>query len=424
MRLIRASIAGLMGAVLIAALGLTALRSASDTWSGATLLATCGVLGLAVVGTVCRDAAERAWWLGFTVFGWGYLAMAFWSPVDATRLPTFALLEYVCKTAGIAIPTKPAGIGLSAEIDPSFLRIAHCLWASLAASLGGIVAGGLFAIAPVGTSGTAIESHESIPSRRDWRRPMGIGLTGMALVGMVAVAGSGWPSTYWAGATFLLTCGLLVLAALGAVVCRGRAREIWLGMALFGWGYLILAFGWHPYSWECPKIVTGQVLETIRPWLPSSVSGIPAFDNKSDPECARILKLLEQPVPMHFPNSTTLEELFKHVKKETTRLDGKGIPIYVDPIGLQEAERSMSSTIGARIDRDDIPLKSSLHLCLRQLQLAYRVEDGFLQIIYNDDEGPIIDDSFLIVGHSLFGLIVAALGGAAGPLVAGGKSSL
>ena len=127
---------------------------------------------------------------------------------------------------------------------------------------------------------------------------------------------------------------------------------------------------------------------------------------------------------MHFPNSTTLDELFKHVKKETTRLDGKGIPIYVDPIGLQEAERSMSSTIGARIDRDDIPLKSSLHLCLRQLQLAYRVQDGFLQIIYNDDEGPIIDDSFLIVGHSLFGLIVAALGGAAGPLVAGGKSSL
>jgi hypothetical protein len=69
MRFVRASIAGLMGAVLIAALGLTALRSASDTWSGATLLVTCGVLGLAVVGVVCRDAAERAWWLGFLLFG-------------------------------------------------------------------------------------------------------------------------------------------------------------------------------------------------------------------------------------------------------------------------------------------------------------------------------------------------------------------
>jgi hypothetical protein len=424
MRLIRATIAGLMGAVLITALGLTALRSASEIWAGAVLLTTCSALGLAVIGVVCRSAAERAWWLGTALFGWGYLAMAFWSPVDATRLPTFALLEYVCKTAGIAIPTKPALIGLSAGIDSSFLRIAHCLWASLAASLGGIVAGGLFAIAPVGTPRTAIESHEPIPSRRDWRHPMGIGLTGMALVGMVAVAGSGWPSTYWAGATFLLTCGLLGLAALGALLGRGRLREVWLGAALFGWGYLILAFGWHPYLWACPKIVTAQVLETFRPWLPSSVSGIPAFDNKSDPECARILKLLEEPVPMHFPNSMTLEELLNHVKKETTHLDGKGIPIYVDPIGLQEAERSMSSTIGARIDRDDIPLKSSLHLCLRQLQLAYRVKDGFLQIIYDDDERPIIDDSFLIVGHSLFGLIVAALGGAAAPLVAGGKGSL
>ena len=118
MSLIRASIAGLMGAVLIAALGLTALRSASDTWSGATLLATCGVLGLAVVGTVCRDAAERAWWLGFTVFGWGYLAMAFWSPVDTTKLPTFTLLENTCKIAGIEVPAIPPRFGQSGGVDP------------------------------------------------------------------------------------------------------------------------------------------------------------------------------------------------------------------------------------------------------------------------------------------------------------------
>jgi hypothetical protein len=84
----------------------------------------------------------------------------------------------------------------------------------------------------------------------------------------------------------------------------------------------------------------------------------------------------------------------------------------------------MTSTVGVRIDRDDIPLKNSLHLCLRQLELAYRVKDGFLQITSADDELPIADDSFLIVGHCLFGLIVAALGGVPGPLVAGPKHSL
>jgi hypothetical protein len=79
MRFMRFSIAGLMGAVLIVALGLAALRSASATWSSATFLATCGLLCLAVVGAVCGGDAERTWWLGFALFGWGYVALAFWS---------------------------------------------------------------------------------------------------------------------------------------------------------------------------------------------------------------------------------------------------------------------------------------------------------------------------------------------------------
>jgi hypothetical protein len=80
MRTARFRIAGLMGAVLVAALGLAALRNASELWAGVTFLATCGVLCLAIVGVVCRGGGERAWWLGFALFGWGYLALAFWSP--------------------------------------------------------------------------------------------------------------------------------------------------------------------------------------------------------------------------------------------------------------------------------------------------------------------------------------------------------
>ena len=248
---------------------------------------------------------------------------------------------------------------------------------------------------------------------------MVIGLSGLMLVFSVAVSAVGKTLGLWSGATFLLTCGLLVLAALGALLGRGRIREIGTGATLFGWGYLILALGWHPYSWACPKIVTGQFLETIRPWLPSSISGIPASDDPDDPANARILKLLEQPVRMHFLEPTTLEDLLKYVKDATSRIDGKGIPIYVDPIGLQEAERSMTSTV--RIVRHDLPLKTSLHLCLRQLQLAYRVTDGFLQITSADDELPVANDPFLVVGHCLLGLVAACLGGAMGPLVAGGK---
>ena len=80
MRTVRFPIAGLMWAVVVAALGLAALRNASDIWAGATFLVTCGVLCLALVGIVCRTNESRAWWVGFALFGWGYLALAFWSP--------------------------------------------------------------------------------------------------------------------------------------------------------------------------------------------------------------------------------------------------------------------------------------------------------------------------------------------------------
>jgi hypothetical protein len=77
MRIVRFPIAGLMGTILVVAIVLAALRNASQTWAGVTFLLTCGVLCLAVVGVVCRNGSERAWWLGFALFGWGYLALAF-----------------------------------------------------------------------------------------------------------------------------------------------------------------------------------------------------------------------------------------------------------------------------------------------------------------------------------------------------------
>jgi len=49
----------------------------------------------AIGGGVCRRGAERAWWLGFALFGWGYLALAFWSSDNLTELPTAILLQAI-----------------------------------------------------------------------------------------------------------------------------------------------------------------------------------------------------------------------------------------------------------------------------------------------------------------------------------------
>src|SRR5262249_31468700 len=103
-----------------------------------------------------------------------------------------------------------------------------------------------------------------------------------------------------------------------------------------------------------------------------------------DPRTKQILEKLDEPIPMSFANETPLDDVLKYIKQATTTPTFSGIPIYVDPIGLQEAERSLNSTI--QIDLEGVPLKTTLRLMLKQLGLAYTVKDGFMIITSEDSE--------------------------------------
>jgi hypothetical protein len=96
MRRPRVSLAGLMGFILVCGLGIAALRDASETWAGVMLLATLGLLAAAVLGVVYRRGGRRARWLGFALFGWGYLVLTFgpWFVSEVRpKLPTSKLLN-------------------------------------------------------------------------------------------------------------------------------------------------------------------------------------------------------------------------------------------------------------------------------------------------------------------------------------------
>jgi hypothetical protein len=96
--------------------------------------------------------------------------------------------------------------------------------------------------------------------------------------------------------------------------------------------------------------------------------------------------------------------------------ESKGIPIYVDPIGLAEAEKTMGSV--AQIDLDGVPLKTSLHLYLAQLDLAYSIRNGVLVITSVESaRTPAYVDPFLTAGHCLLALLAAGLGAILAPLV-------
>jgi hypothetical protein len=411
MRTIRFSIGGLMGIVLIAAISLAALRNANAIWAGVMLLLTCAVLGMAILGVVCRRQAQRAWWLGFALFGWGYLALAVsWPLSHWIQLPTVTLLEVLALKLG----ARPSGMGGGMGVDPlipPLLQVGHCLWALLAAVLGGMLARALFAL-PAGRSESSatLARPGGQPPRKRWLRPAMIAPAASILVTSAATICSPSAPGVWAGATLLLTWGLLGLLVLGAIFGRGRHREVWLGAALFGAGYLLLTLGRSPIPAARPfhYLAIDQFLNALRPWFPPIPNSLVA-------ENARIRRALDLPIPMRFPNETPLEVVLKYIKQVTTTRFPPGIPIYVDPLGLQEAERSLNSTV--QIDLEGVPLKTTLRLCLNQLGMDYSVKDGFLMISSEDAISTDLEDPFLIVGHCLLALIAAAMGGVAAPLI-------
>ncbi len=161
----------------------------------------------------------------------------------------------------------------------------------------------------------------------------------------------------------------------------------------------------------------------------SCARGFSAFANgrRAEPKSitaanARIHDALRQPIPMHFPDETPLEDVLKSIKQATASADsnGKAIPIYVDPIGMQEAEKSMTSVV-SNLDFDGVPLESSLRSCLKQLDLTYSVKDGLLLITSRESHDNSLlasaADAYQVVGHCVLALIAAGLGGLAAPYV-------
>jgi len=125
------------------------------------------------------------------------------------------------------------------------------------------------------------------------------------------------------------------------------------------------------------------------------------------PRTREILKKLDEPISFSFAKPTPLEDVLKYIKSATQGSKDMGIPIYVDPdalnahiktrfegpdgpakggggafvydptkVSAEDRQRYTSVTL----DLEGVPLRASLRLLLKQLDLAYCVKDGFLLI--------------------------------------------
>jgi hypothetical protein len=251
-------------------------------------------------------------------------------------------------------------------------------------------------------------------------------LFGLVLIGSTAVVGAArLAPAIWAGATYLLTWWLLALAALGACVGRGRRRQFWFGAAFFGIGFMFLVHGQPLFAARESRlhVPATLLLETIRPHFETLAAAFSGQRDRGIVQNARIRAALRQRVPIHFSDTTTLADVIHYIEEATRSPDGKVIPIYVDPIGLREAEKPLTASAAA-MNLEGVSLQTSLKQCLRQLDLAYAVDGELLLITsYESAENRYhywlspTTDAFMIVGHCLLALISAVLGGVAAPFV-------
>jgi RNA polymerase sigma factor (sigma-70 family) len=98
-----------------------------------------------------------------------------------------------------------------------------------------------------------------------------------------------------------------------------------------------------------------------------------------DPRSQAIRKKLDASITMSFAGETALQDVIQYIKTKTVSPDfPNGIPIYVDPLGLQEAEKTLTSTI--QLDLEGVPLRRTLYLLLKQISLCYWIQDGMIVI--------------------------------------------
>jgi hypothetical protein len=81
---------------------------------------------------------------------------------------------------------------------------------------------------------------------------------------------------------------------------------------------------------------------------------------------------------MRFPDGKPLGDVIQRIKQATQGPNDSVLPIYLDPLGLVDADTSESSPV--EINVEGVPLKQSLKMVLDQVRLTYTVKDGVIII--------------------------------------------
>ena len=109
-------------------------------------------------------------------------------------------------------------------------------------------------------------------------------------------------------------------------------------------------------------------------------------------ETRQILGKLRTPMilPIGGAKIVMLQDLIKQIRLVTTERKGKELPIYIDPMGLQDADKTMASMCAATTDR--MPIQEHLERALASLEMDYFIKDGLLTITSAKSARAILQD--------------------------------
>jgi hypothetical protein len=94
-----------------------------------------------------------------------------------------------------------------------------------------------------------------------------------------------------------------------------------------------------------------------------------------------IQERLERSTSLIYPDETPLDDVLKQVKNLTKGGSlPSGMPIYVDPLGLTEADKTMMTPVKAVRSDGYLTLREQLQQILKPLGLGFKAENGFLLI--------------------------------------------
>ncbi len=123
-------------------------------------------------------------------------------------------------------------------------------------------------------------------------------------------------------------------------------------------------------------------------------------------------------LPQRHPARPTSRRYIEHATQDEAAGLPTGIPIYVDPQGLQDADKTMASTVA--INLEGMPLRTTLRLLLRQLNLTYTVKDGLLTITSSSsDDQPTEIRVYQVADLAIIPLSLLGAGGGGGGMGGG-----